>query len=172
MTLARRAAAPLAGVLLSAALLLGTRGLDQVARGGQLGPGFWPRLVLIGLGLACLGKLIAEWRRPPAPVSLDRREPGARSPLSRRRLAAAIAAIVLYVVATPVVGFALATAAFIAVFMSLCGTRSVTALGANAMVGTVLLLYLFIKLVYLPLPKGEGPFEALSLLVYRALRIF
>ena len=31
---------------------------------------------------------------------------------------------------------------------------------------------LFIKLVYLPLPKREGPFETVSLLLYRALRIF
>jgi hypothetical protein len=38
--------------------------------------------------------------------------------------------------------------------------------------GTVLLLYAFVKVVYLPLPKGEGGFEALTLLVYRALRIF
>jgi len=92
--------------------------------------------------------------------------------MSRRKLAVGIALIVLYVLATPVVGFPLATVAFIVAFMGLCGTRSVAALGANALIGTVLLLYLFIKLVYLPLPKGEGPFEAVSLALYRALGIF
>ncbi len=169
----------LAGVVLSAALLLDTRGLDQVARDGQLGPGFWPRLVLAGLGLTCLAKLAAEWRRQRAgesvgPAMVDTRAlEAARLPeLSRRKLATAIGLVVLYVLATPAMGFALATLGFIPAFMYLCGTRSVAVLAANTAVGTVLLLYLFIKLVYLPLPKGEGPFEAVSLALYRALGIF
>lgn len=172
-------AAALGGVVVSAGLLLDTRGLDHVARGGQLGPGFWPRLVLAGLGLTCLAKLVAEWRRQRAaasvePVMVDTRALEAeRLPeLSRRKLATAIGLIVLYVLATPAVGFALATAGFIAAFMYLCGTRSVAVLAANTAVGTILLLYLFIKFVYLPLPKGEGPFEAMSLALYRALGIF
>jgi putative tricarboxylic transport membrane protein len=179
MGLGRRVAAPLGGVVVSVGLLLDTRGLDHVARGGQLGPGFWPRLVLAGLGLTFLLKGIAEWRRlrtpdPAALAMVDVRALEAeRLPeLSRRRLATAIGLIVLYVLATPTFGFALATAAFILTFMYLCGARSVTVLAANAVAGTVLLLYLFVKLVYLPLPKGEGSFEAASLALYRALGIF
>jgi hypothetical protein len=34
------------------------------------------------------------------------------------------------------------------------------------------LLHLVVRLVYLPLPKGDGPFETLTLALYRALRIF
>jgi len=164
-----RVAAPLAGVLVSLALLYETRGFDEVVRGAQLGPGFWPRLVLAGLGLTCLVRLVVEWRRGGGDRALESRTLPA---MSRRKLAVGIALIVLYVLATPVVGFPLATVAFIVAFMGLCGTRSVAALGANALIGTVLLLYLFIKLVYLPLPKGEGPFEAVSLALYRALGIF
>jgi len=179
MRFGRRVAAPLGGVLVSAGLLLDTRGLDQLVRGDQLGPGFWPRLVLAGLGLTCLVKGIVEWRRPRAvdpgaPAMVDTRALEAeRLPeLSRRKLATAIALIILYVLATPAVGFAPATLTFIAAFMYLCGTRSLAVLAANTVVGTILLLYLFIKLVYLPLPKGEGPFEAVSLALYRALGIF
>ena len=40
------------------------------------------------------------------------------------------------------------------------GTRSLAALAATVVLGTLGLLYLFVKLVYLPLPKGDGPFEA------------
>jgi hypothetical protein len=29
-----------------------------------------------------------------------------------------------------------------------------------------------VKLVYLPLPKGAGPFETLTLALYRTLRLF
>jgi putative tricarboxylic transport membrane protein len=83
-----------------------------------------------------------------------------------------IALIVLYVLVTPWAGFAVTTVAFIAAFMTLAGARSPVSIGANAVLGTVVLLYAFVKVVYLPLPKGEGGFEALTLLVYRALRIF
>ena len=38
--------APLAGLVISIGLLFNTRGFAEVARGDQLGPGFWPRLVL------------------------------------------------------------------------------------------------------------------------------
>ena len=62
-----RWAAPLLGLLLSLVLFLQTWGLDEVAREGQLGPGFWPRLVLLGLGLACAAKLLTG--RPSAEIA-------------------------------------------------------------------------------------------------------
>jgi putative tricarboxylic transport membrane protein len=165
----RAVAAPLVGLALALGLFVGARGLDAVAREGQLGPGFWPRLVLLGLGVACLLKAGSEWRRA-------RRPPPAAAPapeaVDAGRLAAGIALIVLYVLVAPWAGFALTTAAFVAAFMFLAGARSAVSIGANAVLGTVLLLYAFVRLVYLPLPKGEGGFEAVTLLIYRALRIF
>jgi len=161
-----RALAPLGGLLLALVLFAASRGLDDVAREGTLGPGFWPRLVLGGLALACLGKLAAAWR--------GRRsgEAAPLPPISRGRLAAAVAVILLYVLAAPAVGFALATVAFIAAFMTLAGARSPVVIAINALGGTVVLLYTFVKLVYLPLPKGAGPFETLTLALYRTLRLF
>ena len=173
----RRLAAPLLGFILAVAFLLDTRGLDEVARGDQLGPGFWPRLVLVGLALTCLGRVVGEWRRgrsgpsaDPPPGDPAAANPG--GPISRGTLAAAIALVILYTLAAPAIGFALATAGFIVAFMWLCGARSAVAIVANAVLGTVGLLYLFIKFVYLPLPKGAGLFETLSLVLYRALHLF
>ena len=166
---ARRVLPPLAGVALASALYPGTRGLDAIARG--LGPGFWPRLALIGLALACLAKFVEEWRRARAGTVVTAGG-AARPPISQAKLAAGIGLIVLYVLLAPYVGFPLVTALFIATFMVLCGTRSVRALAGNVVVGTVGLLYLFVKLVYLPLPKGDGPFETLTLALYRALHLF
>jgi putative tricarboxylic transport membrane protein len=175
----RRLAAPLAGAILAAVLLVQTRGLDAVARRGQLGPGFWPRFVLAALGLACLARCAAGWWRhrtadPAVPARVDTRaiEADILPALSRRTLALAIVLILLYVLATPVVGFPLATMAFVAAFVYLCGLRALPALAMNALIGTLALLYLFIKIVYLPLPKGEGPFETATLALYRALGIF
>lgn len=172
---ARRVAAPLAGVLLSLVLLGYTRELDQVVHGRQLGPGFWPRLTLIGLAAACLAKIVSVLVRDRAirpPEAPTRGDPEGGPGISRAKLAGAIALIVLYVLAAEPVGFALTTAGFIVAFMWLCGSRSPLAIAANTFVGTVGLLYLFVKAVYLPLPKGDGPFEAVTLALYRLLRIF
>jgi putative tricarboxylic transport membrane protein len=165
----RRLLPPALGAVLAIALLPGSFGLDSVAREAQLGPGFWPRLALIGLALACVAKGVEEWRRAPA------RGDGAgrsRAPMSRPVLGAAVALMVGYVALAPVLGFALTTALFAAAFLALGGTRSRATLAACAVGGTVALLFLFVKFVYLPLPKGDGPFETLTLALYRALRIF
>ena len=166
MTALRRAAAPLAGAAAAVVLLLASRGLGDIAPPGQLSPAFWPRLVLAGLALACLVKAGQEARAGTASAV-----PGP-PPLARGRLAAAIAGVVLYVLATPWLGFPLANALFIAGFMVLCGARGPVLVGLNAVTGTVALLYVFVKLVYLPLPKGAGPFEDLTIGLLRALRIF
>ena len=176
-----RVVAPLAGVIVAIALFITTRGLDEVARGEQLGPGFWPRVVLIGLGMACAAKLVENLRRATPGVRAavaDNRgaavRDGAAVPDGIRRgtLALAVATIVLYVALAPWLGFALVTVGFIAVFMALAGARSPATIGAAAVVGTVGLLYVFVKLVYLPLPKGDGVFEMVTLALYRGLGIF
>ncbi len=161
----RRAAAPLLGVILAAALYPATRSLDDVAREGSLGPGFWPRLALIGLALACAAKAVQGWRGPA-------RDPADREPVSVPALVAGIVLIVLYAALAPVLGFPLTTAAFIAAFMALAGLRAPAGLAASAVLGTIGLIYVFVKVVYLPLPKGDGPFEALTIALYRALRVF
>jgi len=179
MGAAGRAALPLLGFLTSIGLFAGTRGLDDMARGDQLGPGFWPRLALAGLAVACAVKVIAELRRRPGNRGAARPEatPGPAPPEPdqagpARRLAVAIALIMLYVLATPAIGYPLATAGFIVAFMRLGGGRSPWGLAASAVLGTVGLLYVFLKVVYLPLPKGAGPFEAMTVALYRALGIF
>jgi putative tricarboxylic transport membrane protein len=161
----RRAAAPLLGVIAAVALYPATRSLDDVAREGSLGPGFWPRLALLGLALACAVKAVQEWRGA-ARAEAD------RDPISVMTLAAGIGLIVLYAALTPVLGFPVTTAAFIVAFMALAGLRSPAGLGASALIGTAALIYVFVKIVYLPLPKGDGPFETLTVALYRALRVF
>jgi len=161
----RRAVAPLLGVILAAALYPATRSLDDVAREGSLGPGFWPRLALLGLGLACAAKTVQEWRGA-ARTDTD------REPISPVMLATAVALIVLYAALTPALGFPVTTAAFIGAFMMLAGVRSAAGLVASAVIGTVGLIYVFVRVVYLPLPKGDGPFETFTVALYRALRVF
>ena len=163
-----RVAALLAGVLGSGLLFVSTWPLDAMVPRGQLGPGFWPRLALIGLAVACLLKLREERRAGKGGMESSEVLPR----VSASRLALGMACILAYVIAAPLLGFPLATAAFITAFMVVAGARGVPGIAATAVLGTVLLLYTFIKLVYLPFPKGAGPFERVTLALYRALGIF
>lgn len=167
---AGRVAAPLGGVAVAAALFVATRGLDDVAQGGQLGPAFWPRLALIGLTLACAAKAMEEWRRPEVGPTLDDAAPPAE--VSRGRLLVAVILLFLYVVVMPLVGFMLATAVFAVAFMWHAGARSIVGVVTATVLVTVGLLYVFVRVVYLPLPKGQGPFEGITIAVYRLLGIF
>jgi hypothetical protein len=173
-----RAAVPLAGVLAAVILYPATRGLDAVAGPGQLGPGFWPRLALAGLALASLARAWQAWRAagPRAAGGAAPAEPavaaGPPPAISRPALAAGIALILLYVLAAPALGFLLATALFVAAFMRLGGARSAAGIALAAVAGSAALCYLFVRVVYLPLPKGAGPFEDLTIALYRALGIF
>jgi putative tricarboxylic transport membrane protein len=155
-------------VLGSGLLFASTWSLDAMVPRGQLGPGFWPRLVLIGLALACLLRLREERRAGPGGVA----SPEALPRVSASRLALGMICILAYVIAASRLGFPLATAAFILAFMVVAGARGVPGIAATALLGTVILLYTFIKLVYLPFPKGDGPFERVTLALYRALGIF
>ena len=125
--------------------------------------------MLIGFVAACALQLLADRRaptRPPAPAE-------ATPPtFSTTRLALGVACLLVYAAAAPLVGFPLATFAFVVAFMVLAGARGPVGIVATAVVGTAVLLYTFVKVVYLPFPKGAGSFERVTLALYRALGIF
>lgn len=168
MTAFRAIAPPLGGLALAVALYVHTRGLDEVAQPGQLGPAFWPRLVLLGLAVSCVAKIVVDLRLRHR----MRHVTDVRPPMSAPKLGAAAGTLVLYALAIPVLGFALATAAFIAAFMTLAGARSVPGIAATAVLATVAVLYVFVRIVYLPLPKGAGAIENVTIALYRLLGIF
>jgi len=169
MKLVKIAVGPAVGILISIALFFQGRGLDDIAQPGQLGPSFWPRMILVGLALACAAKLVIDVR---SVYTVADTGVTARPSISRSKLVASIGLIILYMMLAPFIGFALATALFIASFMWISGSRSIPLIVGNVVVGTVLLLYVFVKFVYLPLPKGDWVFESLTLALYRALHLY
>ncbi len=136
---------------------------------GQLGPAFWPRATLILLMAGCVIKVIE--------ILLARREAGqasASSPLPAihaLRLAGLIGMVVGAVALMDQIGFMLTNLIFLLSFMHLAGVRKKSTLVLTPVFGTVILLYLFVKVVYLPLPKGAWFFEDLTIAAYRLLWI-
>jgi len=55
--------------------------------------------------------------------------------------------------------------------MRIAGLRKKFPLFLTSALGTLFLLYLFLKGVYLPLPKGQWFFDDLTIILYRILHI-
>jgi hypothetical protein len=69
------------------------------------------------------------------------------------------------------IGFLLSNFIFLLLFLFLTGLRRKFSLLLISAGGTVVLLYLFVKVVYLPLPKGMWFFEDITLFIYRLLAV-
>jgi putative tricarboxylic transport membrane protein len=154
-------------VALALLLLLNARGHFR-SEAGELGPNFWPRLWL-GLLLALTALDVAAellWVRVPAS------EAAARPRDNLRLVAAGTVYVAAYAFAMVLAGFALATAVFLVAFAHLGGYRNLRVLAPTALATTVALLYLFVRVVYISLPLGEGPFVGMNVALYRLLGIF
>ena len=68
-------------------------------------------------------------------------------------------------------GFFSATVPYLAAFMALGGYRRWGVIAAVTVVGTLLLLFVFMKLVYVSLPIGRGPFAQVTLLLMQLMGI-
>ena len=88
------------------------------------------------------------------------------------KLIGGILAIVLYGAAMVYIGFAFATFVFLVTWFLLGGLHKPLPLIANSVLGTLALLYLFLKVAYLPLPRGIGVMDELTVTLYRFLGIF
>jgi putative tricarboxylic transport membrane protein len=148
---------------------------------GELGPAFWPRLwVLILLVLSAVDGLLAVRRAsmgsaaaqdPSVPAECV--DPPDERAVQRLLMVAAGAALVaLYVLATITTGFAIATPVFVMCFAYLGGFKRWVTLMLVALIGTVVLLYLFVAVVYIALPLGQGPFIEINSQIYKILGIF
>ncbi len=144
--------------------------MDQFSVPGQLGPFFWPKAILILLMISCGIKGLEILFSPSQGPGPSAGEPS-RPEVDYLRLIALIVLVLGVVLATDMIGFPLANFFFLFFFMSAAGMHKKLYLLATSLIGTVTLLYLFVKVVYLPLPKGYWFFENLTLFLYRILRI-
>ena len=150
-------------VLMGAVILYRDVGrLPELATYQRIGPGFWPRLCLIGTAVLALGGLLRAawtWRQPAGPaLPLLGRAPG--------QLLGAVGLTLVYPFAMDVTGFLVATLLFQLALLPLLGIRRPAAiLGASAL-NLALLYGVFARALRMPLPRGTGVFRALSLWFY------
>jgi putative tricarboxylic transport membrane protein len=68
-------------------------------------------------------------------------------------------------------GFFVATVLYLALFVVLGGYRRWSVVAAVSVVGTLLLLFFFMKVVYVSLPIGQEPYSAVTLFLMRVMGI-
>lgn len=136
-----------------------------------LGPASWPRAALWLLAACATLWLVLEARE----LWLGRSGGAAdEAPADYDRMKAfvAIALTLVYGAAIPRIGFAFATVLFVAAFCAVGGIRRPRVLVPVSLLGTVVLLWVFAGVARMPLDRGEGPFDAATVALYRLLGIY
>ena len=165
---------PYAALLAGAVFLYYKTGtFAAIGRSGQLGPDVWPRAILGLLAFVCffeLGRRVASWRKAPA----QERKQSAVEPEEERYpwlLAAGVAITILYVPGVEFLGFFPCTVLYLAAFMWIGRYRSIPVIVASSLIGTLAFVVVFMKVVYVSLPLGAGPFRELSIWLLGVLGI-
>jgi len=145
---------PYAALLAAAAYLYSKAGaFAAFARPGQLGPDAWPKAILGLLAFVCVFEIARRawsWRSAPEPT---------RYP---QLLAGGIAITALYVPGLELLGFFTCTVIYLAAFMWIGRYRSIPVIAASSLIGTLAFVFVFMKVVYVSLPLGMGPFRSIS----------
>jgi putative tricarboxylic transport membrane protein len=155
------------------------------ARANTLGPDFWPKAILVLVIVTCLYKIVAglsarNGARDVGGVleeiveeSTEKGVP--EQPPSTERhpflLIAGMALTACYVIFIHKLGFFVATVLYLALFIVLGGYRRWGVVAAVSVVGTLLLLFFFMKVVYVSLPIGQEPYSAVTLFLMRMMGI-
>ncbi len=180
-----KAVVPYAALLAGAAFLYREAGrFAYAARSGVLGPGVWPKAILLLLIAVCAYEIVRRMnsiRRTPKrvatteTVAADADPAPATPPADAARhpylLLAGIALTVLYVLALDTLGFFLATALYLALFMAVGRYRRIGIIVATSVAGSLAFVFVFMKVVYVSLPLGTGPFQAVSLWILSLLGV-
>ena len=142
----------------------GSFGTGTVLQGAQMGPAFWPRFILGSIillsGIVSFGtirKISREKAWGGSVMTMDR---------GKVRFFSAIALGVAYLYFLPILGFIAVTPIFMIAFMLLLGEKSKGWIIGVSIAMTAIIVVMFTKAMYVPLPRGVWFFREFSLLFY------
>lgn len=180
-------ALPYAVVLLAAAFLyFSASNIEFQQRAGTLGPDFWPKAILALLLVTCaleVGRALfaKETAGEVSGVLEDIVEESAEQhgvvaaevavehhPVL---LVLGIAATLAYVALVTRLGFFLSTLLYLAGFLAIGGYRRWGIVAALSAGGALVLMFIFMKVVYISLPIGQAPFSAVTLFLMQLMGI-
>lgn len=156
------------GVAVALWLLTGQITFDQ--RAGQLGPAFWPRVAIVIMAAAAAIEIIRKLVSPSpdreisgvGEVLESSAEDGDDAPRVPPLLLGAMALTLGYGLAVNTLGFVTTTFLFLVAFMYLGRYRNHAVIWLSALLGTLLFAVVFLKIVYVSLPRGTPPFDRVT----------
>jgi hypothetical protein len=131
-------------------------------QGDNLGPDFWPRVVLAATTVICVVqgvRILMFGRVADHPLIVEDDEEEDAGQRSNLLLAFGVVLTIAYGALVTTLGFLIATFLFMALFMYAGRYRAHLAIWLSSLAGTVLLVLLFQKVVYVSLPRGVPPFD-------------
>lgn len=143
-----------AGLAVTGFLL--TFGFEGQIANYRYGPGLWPRALFVGMFIAAAVQLY---------FSLRSGKPQASAPANETLDAVAVAGLpvrivvvpLVYMIVLPWIGFFAATPLFLAAVMVAMGERRPLHIALVTLLIFALVVLVFIKLLYVPLPIGNWP---------------
>ena len=161
-------------MLLAAVFLYWAATLIDVDTGGRIGPAVWPKTIIVIMGLLCAyevaKRLVSDAPGEVRAMGIPEEVAAAKEVREHpRKLYGGIALIAAYVVAVPWLGFFITTALFLAAFPWVAGLRRPVLSTVLGLAGSLALVVVFMRIAYISLPFGEGPFRTLSLALLRAI---
>ena len=151
-------ASPYIVVQLAAMVLYQVAGrIDFPAAPGRIGPDFWPKSILVLLGLVCVYEiiknlLIGETFTAAGLLEKFMKDSGATEGEEKLR-------------SYPLI------LAYLALFMVIGRYRNWTVIAVSSVLGSLALVFIFMKVVYVSLPLGVEPFSAVSLWLLRVMGV-
>lgn len=156
--------------------------IDFSAPGGRIGPDFWPKVILGLATITCVYQIVKTLLWDSDQVvgvleSIIEETPAetaavaAPEPRYPRLIIAGIVLTVAYVVLIEILGFFLSTFFYLAAFSWIGRYRRTGVVIATALIGSLAFMYMFMKVVYVSLPLGQGPFAQVTFFLMRIMNI-
>lgn len=155
-----------------------------IAPGGRIGPDVWPKAILALSMLTCAFQIVkilffddAGEQVPGVLESIIEEAPSGEvvdtAPESRypHLIVGGVVLTVAYVLLIERLGFFLCTFAYLAAFAWVGRYRRPLVVLASSLVGSLLFMFVFMKVVYVSLPLGQEPFSQVTFLLMRLMGI-
>jgi hypothetical protein len=172
-----RSIVPYAVMLGAAAWLYGVAARIDVDTGGRISPAAWPKAILAILALLCVYEIVRrlvtgrEQSTRGLVAGLEAGPEATKAAEHPERLWGGIALVAAYVFGVQWLGFFLSTALFLGIFPWVGGVRRPILAATLGLAGALTLVVVFMRVAYISLPLGEGPFRALSIALLRLLGV-
>lgn len=142
--------------------------IDMEQASGRVGPGAWPKLIILMMlataayGIASRLVQLPSSRVSGAEIERDAEDVFDQTEIYPLRVWVAVVCTVTYVAALPLLGFFVSTIFFVFAMMYLGGFRRFLPTASLSLFVALFFMFVFMRVVYVPLPLGVPPFDELS----------